>query len=86
MNQKEETETIAQSAVGTPVQDPTPEIDQMRGLGKDMKEENTVRSMSRDQESDQEKDRDAPEPQVQNIEEIEISPAMGEDEVPAKRP
>ena len=51
-----------------------------------MKEENTVRSMSRDQESGQEKDRDAPGPQVQIVGEIEISPAMGEDEVPAKRP
>ena len=51
-----------------------------------MKEENIVRNMNQDQESDQEIERDAPGPQVQIVGEIEISPAMGEDEVPAKRP
>ena len=84
--QKEETGNIAQDAAGTLAQVPIPETGQMRGLGKDVKEENTVRSMSQDQESDQEKDKDALEPQAQNIGEIETSPAMGEDEVPAKRP
>ena len=51
-----------------------------------MKEENIARSMNQELEIDLEKERDVPEPLVQNTEEIETSPAMGEDEGPAKRP
>ena len=66
--------------------DPTPEIDLVRGLGKEMKEETTVKNMNPDPELDQEIDRGAQEPQVRITEETETSPAMEEDEVPAKRP
>ena len=86
MNWKEEIETTVQGAVGTLALDPTPEIDLVRDLGKEMKEETTVRNMNPDQELDQERDKGAQGPQVLITEETETSPAMEEDEVPAKRP
>ena len=72
--------------------DPTPEIVLVRDLGKEMREETTVKNMNQDPETDQETDRDAQGPQARITEEMstegekETSPAMGEDEVPAKRP
>ena len=51
-----------------------------------MKEENAVRNMNQELEIDLEKERIAPEPLVQNVEETETNPAMGKDEGPAKRP
>ena len=92
VTQKEEKETIAQEAVGIPALDPTPEIDLVRDLGKETREETTVKNMNPDPEIDQETDRGAQGPQALITEEMitegekETSPAMGEDEVPAKRP
>ena len=84
--QKEKTGNTAQGVAGTRAQVPILEIGLMKGQETDVIEENTARSMSQELEIDLEKERDVPEPLLQNTEEVEISPAMGEDEGPAKRP
>ena len=83
---RERTGTTVLDVVGTLAQIITPEIGQKKGQEKDVKEENVARSMNQELEIDLEKERDAPEPLAQNVEETETNPAMGEDEGPAKRP
>ena len=83
---KEKAENIVLDAVGTQVLTTTLETDLKKGQETDVKEENTVRSMSQGIETDPEKEKDAPEPLAQNVEEVKTNPAMGEGEGTAKRP
>ena len=84
--QRERTGTTVLDVVGTLAQIIIPEIGPKKDQEKDVKEENTARSMNQELEIDLEKERDAPEPLAQNVEETETNPAMGEGEGPAKRP
>ena len=88
---KEEQETTAPEVAETPVLDPTLEIYLVRDLGIEMTEEIISKTVCLDLEIDLGRDRDTRGPQAQSIDrestevEIETSPAMGRDEVPAKR-
>ena len=84
--QRERTETTILDVVGTLAQIIIPETGPKKDQEKDVKEENVARNMNQELEIDLEKERIAPEPLVQNVEETETNPAMGKDEGPAKRP
>ena len=88
---KEELGTTVPEAAETPVLDPIPEIYLVRDLGIEVIGGITIRKVCLDLEIDLGRDRDFQGPQALSIgretieEETETSPAMGKDEVPAKR-
>ena len=88
---REELGTIVLGEAETPAPDPIPEIYLVRDLGIEVIGGITIRKVCLDLEIDLGRDRDFQGPQALSIgretteEEIETSPAMGRDEVPAKR-
>ena len=83
---KEKTEIIVLDVVGTQALTTTLETDQKTDQGIDVKGENIVWSMSQVIETDQEKEKGAPEPLAQSIREAKINSAMEGGEGTAKRP
>ena len=83
---KEKTEIIVLDVVGTQALTTTQEIDQKTDQEIDVKGGNIVKSMNQVIETDQEKEKGAPEPLAQNIGEAKTNPAMEGGEGTAKRP